>query len=133
MTKFFYLILKFSDVVWIVKKIKKVNGKKVRITRNKLTPSEQEKLASYAFEYNGEKLWASPKETARNIIVKHIGAAVPIAEFFTEKVFTPEFLEYLNENVIKPAFALPDQSSFDDIKEIEDLIETGTETSETEN
>ena len=63
----------------------------------------------------------------------NLGCSVPIAEFFTEKVFTPEYLEYLNENVIKPAFALPDQSSFDDIKEIEDLIETGTETSETEN
>ena len=100
---------------------------------NKLTPAEQEKLASYAFEYNGEKLWASPRDTARGIIVKHLGCSVPIAEFFTEKVFTPEYLEYLNENVIKPAFALPDQSSFDDIKEIEDLIETGTETSETEN
>lgn len=100
---------------------------------NKLTPAEQEKLASYAFEYNGEKLWASPRDTARGIIVKHLGCSVPIAEFFTEKVFTPEYLEYLNENVIKPAFALPDQSSFDDIKEIEDLIETGTETTETEN
>ena len=100
---------------------------------NKLTPAEQEKLASYAFEYNGEKLWASPRDTARGIVVKHLGCSVPIAEFFTEKVFTPEYLEYLNENVIKPAFALPDQSSFDDIKEIEDLIETGTETSETEN
>ena len=100
---------------------------------NKLTPAEQEKLTSYAFEYNGEKLWASPRDTARGIVVKHLGCSVPIAEFFTEKVFTPEYLEYLNENVIKPAFALPDQSSFDDIKEIEDLIETGTETSETEN
>ena len=100
---------------------------------NKLTPVEQEKLTSYAFEYNGEKLWASPRDTARGIIVKHLGCSVPIAEFFTEKVFTPEYLEYLNENVIKPAFALPDQSSFDDIKEIEDLIETGTETQETEN
>lgn len=100
---------------------------------NKLSPAEQEKLASYAFEYNGEKLWASPRDTARGIVVKHLGCSVPITEFFTEKVFTPEFLEYLNENVIKPAFALPDQSSFDDIKEIEDLIETGTETPETEN
>jgi RecA/RadA recombinase len=92
---------------------------------NKLSPAEQEKLANYAFEYNGEKLWASPKETSRSLVCKHLGCTVPIAEFFTDKVFTPEFLEYLNENVIKPAFALPDQSSFDDIKEIEDLIEIG--------
>ena len=97
-------------------------------TFNKLTPSEQEKLAPYAFEYNGEKMWALAKDTARGIVVKHLGCAVPIAEFFTDKVFTQEFLEYLNVNVIHPMFDLPDQSSFDDIKEIEDLIETGTET-----
>ena len=99
---------------------------------NKLSASDQEKLAPYAFEYNGEKMWAVAKDTARGIVVKHLGCAVPIAEFFTDKVFTPEFLEYLNTNVIHPMFDLPDQSSFDDIKEIEDLIETGTETPEQE-
>ena len=97
-------------------------------TFNKLSLSDQEKLAPYAFEYNGEKMWAMPKDTARGIVVKHLGCAVPIAEFFTDKVFTQEFLEYLNVNVIHPMFDLPDQSSFDDIKEIEDLIETGSET-----
>lgn len=92
---------------------------------NKLSPAEQEKLALYAFEFNGEKLWANPKETARSIVCKHLGCAVPIAEFFTEKVFTDEFLHYLNDNVIHPMFDLPDQNSFDDIKEIEDLIKVG--------
>lgn len=94
---------------------------------NKLSAGDQEKLSSYGFEFNGEKLWAAPKDTARGIVVKHLGCAVPITEFFTEKVFTQEFLEFLNKNVIHPMFDLPDQSSFDDIKEIEDLIETGTE------
>ena len=92
---------------------------------NKLSPIEQEKITSYAFEYNGEKLWASPRDTARGIVVKHLGCVVPITEFFTEKVFTQEFLEYLNKNVIHPMFDLPSQDSFEDIKEIEDLIEVG--------
>jgi hypothetical protein len=42
---------------------------------------------------------------------------------FTEKVFTEEYLHWLDDNVIRPAFELPDQSAFDDINEIEDLIE----------
>ena len=92
---------------------------------NKLSSAEQEKLALYAFEFNGEKLWANPKETARSIVCKHLGRAVPISEFFTEKVFTDEFLHYLNDNVIHPMFDLPDQNSFDDIKEIENLIKVG--------
>lgn len=99
---------------------------------NKLSSSEQEKLAPYAFKYNGEKMWAMPKETARGIVVKHLGCAVPLTEFFTDKVFTQEFLEYLNINVIHPMFDLPSQDSFEDIKEIEDLIEVGTETPEQE-
>lgn len=94
---------------------------------NKLSAAEQTKLAPYAFEFNGEKLWASPKETARSIVCKHLGEAVPITEFFSERVFTQEFLEYLNINVIHPMFDLPNQNSFDDIKEIEDMIEVGSE------
>lgn len=93
---------------------------------NKLSPADQAKI--YVFEFNGETLYCQPKDTARGIVCRHLGAVVPIAEFFTERVFTQEFLEYLNQNVIHPMFDLPDQSSFDDIKEIEDLIETGTET-----
>lgn len=96
---------------------------------NKLSPTEQAKI--YVFEFNGETLYCQPKDTSRSLVCKHLGCTVPIAEFFTEKVFTPEFLEYLNTNVIHPAFDLPTRDSFDDIKEIEDLIETGTETENT--
>jgi hypothetical protein len=42
-------------------------------------------------------------------------------------VFTKEFLEYLNENVIHPIFQLPDQNSFDDIKEIEAALDIDEE------
>lgn len=87
--------------------------------------SENDKKKTYPFEYNGETRYCLPKETARGIVVKHLGEAVPIVDFFSDKVFTPEFLVYLNENVIKPMFALPDQSAFDDIKDIEESLEIG--------
>lgn len=65
------------------------------------------------------------------MFVGHLHDTVPILEFFTDKVFTQEFLEYLDENVIKPAFQLPDQSSFEDIKELEDTM--GIQTRDSEN
>lgn len=89
--------------------------------------SDAAKAKILTFEYNGETKYVEPKDTARSIVVKHLGGQVPVTEFFTDKVFTQEFLEYLNEKVIHPAFDLPDQGSFEDIKEIEDLIEVGSE------
>jgi len=49
---------------------------------------------------------------------------------FTDKVFTEEYLHWLDDNVIRPAFELPDQNAFDDVKEIEDLIEVSSEENE---
>lgn len=87
----------------------------------KLTPSEQ--LKCFKFDYNGETLYALPQETTgRGIVVKHLGRQVSFVEFFTDTVFTPEFLEHINETIIKPLFQLPDQSSYDDIKELEDSL-----------
>lgn len=94
-------------------------------TYNKLTDAAKEKI--HVFDYNGQTMYCEEKETARGIVVKHLGRQVPLTEFFTDTVFTQEFLEYLNKNVIHPMFDLPDQSAFDDIKEIEDSIETGSE------
>ena len=94
-------------------------------TYNKLTDAAKEKI--HVFDYNGQTMYCEEKETARGIVVKHLGRQVPLTEFFTDTVFTQEFLEYLNKNVIHPIFDLPDQSAFDDIKEIEDSIETGSE------
>ena len=94
---------------------------------NKLTDAAKEKI--YPFEYNGETMYCEPKDTARGWVVKHLGCQVPLAELWTDKVFTKEYLEFLNENVFHPMFDLPDQSSFDDIKEIEDIVEAGTITS----
>ena len=89
--------------------------------------SDKEKESIHVFDFNGETKYVQEKDTARNIIVKHLGAAVPVTEFFTDKVFTEDYLKEIDENVIKPAFKLPDQSAFDDIKEIEDMIEVGEE------
>lgn len=91
---------------------------------NKLTDAAKEKI--HVFEYNGQTMYCEPKDTARGIVVKHLGCQVPMTEFFTDRVFTKEFLEYLNTNVIHPMFDLPDQSAYDDIKEIADQIETGS-------
>jgi RecA/RadA recombinase len=88
---------------------------------NKLPDGEKAKV--YVFEHNGQTLYCQQKDTARGIVVKHLGEVVPLTELFTEKVFTEDYLKWLDDNVIRPAFELPDQNAFDDIKEIEDLIE----------
>ena len=53
------------------------------------------------------------------IVCKHLGRAVdPTTEFWTPTVFTDEFLHYIDDNIIKPAFELPSRDSFDDINEM---------------
>lgn len=97
---------------------------------NKLSDTEKAKI--HIFEYNGETKYCQEKETSRGLVIKHLGRQVNFIEFFSDIVFTQEYLEYLNENVIKPAFQLPDQSAFDDIKEIEDTLDVSSNTNETE-
>ena len=58
----------------------------------------------------------------RGIIVKRLGKQVSFIDFWSDKVFTQEYLEELNEKVIHPLFQLPDQNSFADIKEIEQTM-----------
>lgn len=86
----------------------------------KLSPAEQKECKP--FNFNDKKLYAQPKNQARpgvGMVCKHLGRCVPFNEFWSDKVFTPEFLDYINENVIHPLFRLPDQSSDNDIKELE--------------
>ena len=96
---------------------------------NLLTEKEYEKLSDaekkkiYVFDFNGETKYCQPKDTARGIVVKHLGEQVSFVDFYTDKVFTKEYLDYINENVIHPMFQLPDQSAFDDIKDIEESLE----------
>ena len=87
---------------------------------NKLSDSEKAKI--HVFDFNGETMYAEERSTARGIIVKRLGKQVSFIDFWSDKVFTQEYLEELNEKVIHPLFQLPDQSSFADIKEIEQTM-----------
>jgi len=62
----------------------------------------------------GEKI---PKKTARNWICKHLDETVPNAEFFSEKVFTQEVLEKIEER-IKPVFNYNTEEREIDLDEI---------------
>lgn len=90
---------------------------------DKLKPAEQELCLQ--FEYNGEMFYALPKDTSKYVVVKHLGCEVPLAELFTPKVMTEEWLRKFDDEVIRPAFELPDQSKFnDDFEEFaEDLLD----------
>ena len=90
---------------------------------DKLKPAEQELCLQ--FEYNGETFYALPKDTSKYVVVKHLGCEVPLAELFTPKVMTEEWLRKFDDEVIRPAFELPDQSKFnDDFEEFaEDLLD----------
>lgn len=89
----------------------------------KLSPAEQMKCLP--FEDGDFKCWVFPKDTSRKMFVGHLHDSVPILEFFTDKVFTEEFLKQIDETVIKPAFELPSQDSFEDIKELEEAMGVG--------
>lgn len=86
----------------------------------KLKPAEQEKcypmleqIEKTIYDDEGNELidiqtkdaWFSPKKTARNYVIKHLGKTVPGADLFTEEVFTKEVLIELDEKVIKPLFS----------------------------
>lgn len=88
---------------------------------NKL--KDNEKLLCKEFEYNGEKMYVLPKDTARGIVVRHLGQELPLVELFTSKVFTDELLHKLDEEVIKPTFQLPNINEIDDLKEMEEELD----------
>lgn len=58
--------------------------------------------------------------------VRHLGKTVASTELFTEKVFTPDVLKQLDENVIKEKFRLPDLSDHSDI--LDSIAEPDEET-----
>ena len=82
--------------------------------------SEADKNKAQEFSHAGETLYFYPKDTARNYIVKHLGVGVPSTELFTEKVWTKEVLETINEKCIKPKFSYGTDGI--EIPEIEDFL-----------
>ena len=67
---------------------------------------------------NGNLCYAKQKDTARTIVVKHLGKKVPISELFTSTVLTDELLHKLDEEVIRPNFELPSSESMADVEEM---------------
>ena len=88
---------------------------------DKLSDAEKKKVYEFTTP-SGDTVWCQPKDTARGIVVKHLGRQVSFTEFWSDTVFTPEYLDYINENVDHPIFELPDQSAFDDVKDIEETL-----------
>jgi len=84
--------------------------------------SDSDKANCHEFETaEGEKRYAYPKDTSKNIVVKHLGGEIPLQELWTSKVFTPELLHKLDDEIIRPNFELPSQGTDADLDE---LIET---------
>lgn len=85
----------------------------------KLSEEDRQKCHEMKDEY-GEVCYAKAKETSRTIVVKHLGKKLPVADLFTESVFTQEILHKLDEEVIRPNFELPSSDSFADVEELID-------------
>lgn len=96
---------------------------------DKLSDGDKKKVYTWTTDA-GETFYCLPKDTARYIVVKHLNEQVPFTEFWSDKVFTPEYLDYINENVIHPMFQLPDQSAFDDVKDLEETMGISDESKE---
>jgi hypothetical protein len=91
----------------------------------KLTPAEQKKCRQ--FEIPQEKWegkndngirYAFPKDTARGLVCRHLNGEVPMFELYTDKVFTQEVLQQLDDNIIKKTFMLPSIESLEDLAEV---------------
>jgi RecA/RadA recombinase len=91
----------------------------------KLSPAEQKKANPFEITQANKKgeietvtVYASPKDTARKLVCRHLGGEVPIAELYTPKVFTEEVLHLLDDNIIKKTFMLPSIESLEDLAEV---------------
>ena len=84
---------------------------------NKLSDLEKN-LCCEMKDSEGKLCYAYPKETSKNIVVKHLGCELPAVELFSSKVLTEEVLRNLDETIIKPSFELPSNSCNDDIEEL---------------
>lgn len=102
----------------------------------KLTPIQKKKCGTFQIEQENKKtgekefvtVYAAPNDKARSIVVRHLGGEIPVAELFSEKVFTEEVLRKLDEDVIKPTFQLPDIYSLEDEQaDLKELLDTEAE------
>jgi len=80
--------------------------------------SEKEQESCYPFNTKAGKMYAQPKETARTLVCKHTESELPLIELYTEKVFTQEVLQLLDNNIIKKTFMLPSIESLEDLADL---------------
>ena len=96
---------------------------------NKMSENEQSKV--HVWEFNGEKKYAIDKDTARTLVVKHLGGTVPIKDFFSDQIWTEDVLRELDENTMRPTFELPSIDELSKIDEIDEMLaEEGLESAE---
>jgi RecA/RadA recombinase len=77
--------------------------------------------------------YLEPKETARTIVVRHLGCEVKPNELFTSKVITEDVLRELDEKIIKKMFMLPniaDLSELEDMEIADDVLDTEIDNNE---
>ena len=96
---------------------------------NKLSDTEKDRCYEMTDE-SGELTYAYPKDTSKNIVVKHLHKEVPLIDLWTPSVITEDVLKTLDETVIRPNFELPSQDKVNDLDEfietIDDLNNTTT-------
>lgn len=111
------------------------------VEKRKLTKKNLEELSAkdkkVVFEEEGNhyinddvKLYAFPKDTARTLVCRHLKGEVPISQLYTDKVFSEEVLRELDENIVKRTFQLPSIESLEDLKDMEEDLMYGLESSE---
>jgi len=90
---------------------------------NKLPALDQKKCFEFE-DTNKNKVFAQPRDTSRSLVCKHLGGELPLAELYTDKVFTQEVLQQLDDNIIRKTFELPNIESLEDITDLTgDLID----------
>ena len=96
---------------------------------DKLEPAEKKNCVKHMVD--GVLHYVESRATSKWLVCKHLEGEIPLAELFTERVFTMDVLKELDENIIKPTFMLPDIHSLDDLAEItEELLEDEGDTEE---
>jgi len=84
---------------------------------NKLSENDQKKCHEFR-SIDQTVVYAQPKDTARKLVCRHLCGEIPISELYTEKVFTKNVLNQLDENIIKKTFQLPSIESLEDLVEL---------------
>ena len=85
---------------------------------------------SAVYEKRLTKVYIHPSDSAKTLVVKHLGGTTPITNLFSDVVFTDELLKNLDEKAIKPTFMLPDIHSLEDLEELEKDLFTEKEVEE---